>query len=85
MSRPGGKVGLDDTVDNFATGFKFTELSSDALASTVAWAVRTYREEPAHFRTMQHRAMTKPLGWSHAARQYDALYRMAVARRLGRR
>jgi starch synthase len=77
--------GLDDTVDNFATGFKFTELSSDALASTVAWAVRTYREEPAHFRTMQHRAMTKPLGWSHAARQYDALYRMAVARRLGRR
>ena len=30
---------------------------------------------------MQLRAMTKPMGWGHASRQYEALYRMAIARR----
>src|SRR6185295_9159886 len=56
--------GLDDTVEADVTGFKFDSLSPEALAQTVAWAVHTYRDEPAHFRSMQERAMRKPFGWS---------------------
>lgn len=73
--------GLDDTVDNDMTGFKFSDLTPSALAQTVAWAVFLYRNRPAHFREMQHRAMRKPMGWGHASRQYEALYRMALTRR----
>lgn len=73
--------GLDDTVDANVTGFKFEELSPEALAQTVAWAVHTYRNAPDYFRSMQIRAMKKPFGWTHASRQYEALYRLAVARR----
>jgi starch synthase len=75
--------GLDDTVDNDVTGFKFQELSADALAQTIAWAVFVYRNRPEKFRAMQRRAMQKPMGWSYASRQYEALYRMAVSRRRG--
>jgi starch synthase len=76
--------GLDDTVETNVTGFKFEEMSSVALAHTVAWAVHLYRADPAYFRTMQLRAMSKNFGWSHASRQYEALYRLAISRRLGR-
>jgi starch synthase len=75
--------GLDDTVDSFVTGFKFDELSGAALAQCVDWAVHTYRHEPAQFRAMMLRAMRKPLGWAHACRQYEAMFRLAVARRRG--
>ncbi len=30
---------------------------------------------------MQYDAMEKPMGWDHASRQYEALYRLALARR----
>jgi starch synthase len=76
--------GLDDTVDHGATGFKFSELSSGALAATIDWAISVYRRDPARFRAMQIHSMRKPLGWDHAAQQYEALYRMAIARRQGR-
>ncbi len=76
--------GLDDTVDNGVTGFKFQDLTADALANTVAWAISTYRDDPARFRAMQQRSMLKPLGWGHAARQYEALYRLAIGKRRGR-
>jgi len=72
--------GLDDTVDEGVTGFKFEELSPAALLQTVAWAVHTYRAEPAQFREMQLRSMRKHLGWSHASRQYEALYRLAMTK-----
>ncbi len=72
--------GLEDTVDNGSTGFKFHELSSEALVGTVRWALETYAE-PALFRSMQYRAMQKQSGWSHAAQQYEALYRFAVRKR----
>jgi starch synthase len=76
--------GLDDTVHHDVDGFKFTDLTPDALARTVAWAVYKYRNQPQRFRDMQRAAMDKPLGWRHAARQYEALYRLAQGRRLGR-
>jgi starch synthase len=74
--------GLDDTVDNFVTGFKFDELSGEALAQCVGWAAYAYENEPDHFRAMQIRAMQKPVGWAHASRQYEAMFRLAVTRRL---
>src|SRR5262249_33118060 len=73
--------GLDDTVENDVTGFKFGTLNADALAQTVALAVYTYRERPEHFRMMQYRAMKKPMGWAHASKQYEALYRLGMRRR----
>jgi len=76
--------GLDDTVEHDVTGFKFQNLDPDDLAQAVANAVYTYHERPEHFRMMQYRAMKKPMGWGHAARQYEALYRLASARRRGR-
>jgi starch synthase len=75
--------GLDDTVENESTGFKFEELDADDLAQAVATAVYTYHERPEHFRRMQYASMTKPMGWGHAASQYEALYRLATARRWG--
>ena len=76
--------GLDDTVEHNTTGFKFAEMDVDAFVQTVAWAVHTYRREHHRFAAMQQAAMRKHVGWDHAARQYEALYRMAVARRRGR-
>lgn len=73
--------GLDDTVEHDVTGFKFQALDARDLAQAIAVAVYTYHERPEHFRMMQYRAMTKPMGWSHASRQYEALYRMGIARR----
>lgn len=75
--------GLDDTIEHDVTGFKFQELDPDELAQAVANAVYTYHERPEHFRMMQYHAMRKPMGWGHASRQYEALYRMACARRRG--
>jgi starch synthase len=73
--------GLNDTVDNFVTGFKFDELSGAALAQCVEWAIHAYRHEPDHFRAMMLGAMKKPMGWGHACRQYEAMFRLAAARR----
>jgi starch synthase len=75
--------GLDDTIEHDVTGFKFQNLDPDELGQAVANAVYTYHERPEHFRMMQYRAMKKPMGWGHACRQYEALYRMATARRRG--
>jgi starch synthase len=76
--------GLDDTVEHLVTGFKFSELSPGSLAATVALAVHVYRREPERYRAIQLAGMRKTFGWDHAARQYEALYRLAVARRRGR-
>lgn len=75
--------GLDDTIEHDVTGFKFQKLDPDELAQAVANAVYVYHERPEHFRMMQYHAMKKPMGWGHACRQYEALYRMACARRRG--
>ena len=84
--------GLDDTVENYdpatgaGTGFKLWDLSVESLVSTVRWAVETYRTRGEHFRAMQVRAMSKPVGWDVAAGSYAEVYRWAVAqKRAGRR
>lgn len=75
--------GLNDTVDNFVTGFKFDELSGAALGQCVDWALHAYHHDPAHFRAMQLRGMQKPMSWAHACRQYEAMFRLSMARRRG--
>jgi starch synthase len=80
--------GLEDTVAQYdghggGTGFKFHDLHRRALVETVRWAVDTWRRRPDHIRAMQVRAMKKPLGWDVSARQYEDVYRWALARRRG--
>jgi starch synthase len=73
--------GLADTVEHDVTGFRFEALDGGALRDTVAWAVHVFRTDRRRFRQMQWQAMTKPMGWGHAARPYEALYRYAIGRR----
>ncbi len=76
--------GLDDTVESGVTGFKFDDASPDALLATVGWALDVYRNDPGRFHAMQITSMQKHMGWSYAARQYEALYRLAAGRRRSR-
>jgi starch synthase len=83
--------GLDDTVEtydpaaggNSGTGFKLWDLNVDSLVATVRWAVETYREQPAHFRAMQRRAMGKRFGWDVPAAEYADVYGWALKQRRG--
>lgn len=73
--------GLMDTVTHGVDGFVFAELSAGALAAAVSEALATYRERPDVFRGMQLEGMRKSIGWDRAATSYEALYRLALARR----
>jgi starch synthase len=74
--------GLDDTVQPFtprarhANGFKFDELTPDALARTVKQAVRLFRQPDVWARLMAA-GMAEDHSWSHAAREYVKVYRRA--------
>jgi starch synthase len=81
--------GLVDTVQNYredtgeGTGFTFRDLSPDALANTIGWALSTYYDRPAHLLAMQKRAMQQDYTWRRAAGTYEDLYRQAYRRRRG--
>jgi starch synthase len=81
--------GLVDTIESYreetgeGTGFTFRDLSPDALANTIGWALSTYYDRPAHFLAMQKRAMTRDFTWRRAAAEYEDLYREAYRRRRG--
>ncbi len=81
--------GLDDTVQQCdertgeGTGFKLHDLSVSSLVETARWAVRVWRENRPHFRTMQYRAMRQDFGWERAAKRYGEVYRWALERRRG--
>lgn len=81
--------GLDDTVANYdektgaGDGFKFQDLTADALANTVGWAVSTYYDRPAHVAAMADRAMRERYLWSDAAAKYERLYEWAIERKRG--
>lgn len=79
-----GVGGLEDTVENGVTGFKLYDLSAAALYETVRWALSIYRDDGPRFRAMQRAAMAKNMSWDQAGKQYEAVYRLAVARRRGR-
>jgi starch synthase len=79
--------GLVDTVQNYeeptggGTGFMFNDLTAEALANTVGWALSTYYDRPKHVTAMRKRAMAQDFSWERAAADYEQLYREAYARR----
>ncbi|WP_420263769.1 glycogen synthase GlgA [Candidatus Magnetominusculus dajiuhuensis] len=79
--------GLNDTVenlselDNTGTGFKFYDLTADALINTVKWAVYTYYNRKDLMECLIQRAMSKRFTWAAAARQYEGLYRRAIEKK----
>lgn len=81
--------GLADTVQNYeewsgaGTGFKFDDLTPDALSNTVGWAMSTYYDRRSHFDGMRRRAMAQDFSWDRAAETYEKLYRAAYQRRRG--
>jgi len=81
--------GLVDTVETYeeatgaGTGFLFSDLTPEALANTVGWALSTYHDRPQHVRAMRQRAMERDFSWDAAADTYEALYLEAYRRRRG--
>ena len=82
--------GLVDTVQQYdeatgdGTGFRFDDLSPDALADTVGWAVSTYYDRPAHIEAMRRRGMALDFSWDRgrgALRRDLPRSRLQAARR----
>jgi starch synthase len=81
--------GLVDTVRNYdertgaGTGFHFADLTPDALANTIGWALSTFFDRPGHLRAMRLRGMAEDFSWDHAAAEYERMYLDAYRRRRG--
>jgi starch synthase len=81
--------GLADTVQRYeeeagaGTGFVFDDLTADALANAIGWALSTYHDRPHHIRAMRERAMEKDFSWDVSADAYEDLYLEAYRRRRG--
>ncbi|MBN1876822.1 MAG: glycogen synthase GlgA [Anaerolineae bacterium] len=77
--------GLADTVQQYdevlgtGTGFKFWELSSQAVYYTMGWAVSTYYDRKTHLRQMIQTAMTQDFSWETSAQAYSLAYQTAIA------
>jgi starch synthase len=77
--------GLDDTVESYdettggGTGFKFNDISQQALYHTIGWAVSTWWDRPQHIAQMQKRGMQRDFTWNHSAEQYEGVYEHALA------
>lgn len=81
--------GLNDTVENFneetqeGTGFKFHDLTPDAITNTVEWAVHTYHKRKDVMEILITKAMSMRFTWEDAADQYEKLFRNAMHLRIG--
>ncbi|OGI01396.1 MAG: glycogen synthase [Candidatus Melainabacteria bacterium GWF2_37_15] len=79
--------GLNDTVENFneqtleGNGFKFHDLTPNALFDTVGWATYTYYHNKPAMKKLIQNAMNKRFTWEDAARKYDDVYYLAVRNR----
>ena len=75
--------GLADTVsqydewDGTGTGFKFNDLTPDAIFNTVKWALGVYTNRPDHYKKMQVTAMSQTFGWEDSAKKYIKVYESA--------
>jgi starch synthase len=65
--------GLDDTVSDMKTGFKFVDLTAAALVGAVQTALKTYHR-PESWRKMQKTAMKQDYSWDVSAREYVKVY-----------
>jgi starch synthase len=81
--------GLVDTVQSYqeatgeGTGFVFHDLTPDALANAIGWALSTYFDRPGHIQAMRRRAMSQDFSWDSSAEAYERLYLEAYRRRRG--
>ena len=84
VSRVGG---LADTVidaseaalnDGVATGFQFAPPTASALRLVLSRTFDLFAQ-PAAWRQVQRRAMTREVGWQRPAERYAALYRRLVS------
>ncbi|MBF0508755.1 MAG: glycogen synthase GlgA [Deltaproteobacteria bacterium] len=79
--------GLDDTVENYdpmtgaGWGFKFYDLTPDAIYNTVVWALSVYKEDKAVWRNLMLTAMAGQYAWDRAAATYERIYRLAKEKR----
>ena len=78
--------GLADTVSPWdpatqeGTGFLFDEFSSQALAGTIDWTLRNWRDRRGWRRLVQN-GMRQDFSWDRQAPEYVALYRSLLDRR----
>jgi starch synthase len=76
--------GLDDTVEEYnaetgsGTGFRFHEISTDALYQAMTRAVRIFYDNSHHMKNLIGNAMKKHFSWDDSASQYMELYRDAM-------
>ena len=63
---------------NTATGFMFDVAHASALSGAVAQAIKAYAQPKIWHQIMQQ-GMNQDFSWAHAAQQYLALYREAMA------
>jgi starch synthase len=81
--------GLVDTVQNYdeaggaGTGFLFQDLTPEAVANVLGWALSTWHDRRHHVLGMRERAMAQDFSWDRSASAYEALYREAWRRRRG--
>ena len=81
--------GLADTVHSYrqetgeGNGFVFHDLTPDALAGTIGWALATWHQRPGHIEGMRRQAMAEDFSWRHEAEGYEQLYLEAYRRRRG--
>jgi starch synthase len=81
--------GLVDTVQGYVeptgegTGFLFQDLTPEALANTVGWALSTWHDRPQHVEAMRRRGMALDHSWEAAAAAYERLYLRAWQKRRG--
>jgi starch synthase len=61
-----------------ATGFQFSPVNGDALATALARAARLWRE-PASWRATQRNGMNTEVGWTSPAHRYGELYRSLLS------
>ncbi|ULQ60035.1 glycogen synthase [Brucepastera parasyntrophica] len=77
--------GLADTVENYnemngsGTGFVLDNLTPQSIFDTVGWAVYTWFNRKEHILEMQKRGMKKQFGWDISAKQYEDVYKNALA------
>lgn len=73
--------GLSDTVEQYdektgrGTGFKFTDLTPNAVYDTVGWAISTYFDRKPHILKMKKAGMKKDFSWKNSAKKYEMIYK----------
>ncbi len=73
--------GLRDTITDVdadrrrGNGFSFEAYTADELVTTMARAVRTYRDDPRAWKEIVQRGMAEDLSWESSAKTYRDLYR----------